>query len=198
MAMYVVVAPGISTVYTNWKDVERIKTLYPYPKWARVNSEQEAQEWLRRNSYGHGLHTVNKYGNTINNLYINVQYKIFPDYLAIVYDTSKVGKIRLPETRNLVAYIGDKIHVKVGDIFLSDESITGHMSAIFNVLNLVGDIIDINIELPNYSIFYSLTGYSKGNQRAISTVQEMIRNRQGAVSYTIQLKELDGYDFERT
>lgn len=191
MAMYAVVAPGISAIYTNWKDVERIKSLYPYPKWQRVDSENQAEEWLRRNTYGWGLHTVNKYGNTMNDLYIDAKYQIFEDYLGIVYDTSKVGQVRIPETRNVVAYLGDKIHVKVPDIYLSNESITGHMSAIYNVLNLVGDIIDINIELPYYSIFYSLTGYSKGNLRSISTVKDMIRNRQGAVSYTIRLRELD-------
>lgn len=193
MAMYAVVAPGISAVYTNWRDVERIKSLYPYPKWQRVDSEAAAKEWLRRNTYGWGLKTVNKYGNTLNNLYIDAKYKIFSDYLGIVYDTSRVGQVRIPETRNIVAYIGDKIHVKIPDIYLSEESITGHMSAIYNVLNLVGDIIDINIELPNYSIFYSLTSYSKGNLRSISTVRDTVRNRQGAVSYTIQLKELDAF-----
>lgn len=189
MAMYAVVAPGISTIYTNWKDVERIKTLYPYPKWAKVYSEQEANEWLRRNTYGTGLHTITKYGNTIDNLYVDTKYKIFSDCLTIVYDISKLGNVRLPDTRNIVAYMGDKIHVKVPDIYLSNESISGHMSAIYNVLNLLGDIVDVNIELPYYSIFYSLTGYSKGNQRAVVTVQELIRNRQGAVSYTMRLKE---------
>lgn len=189
--MYAVVAPGLSTIYTNWNDVERIKKLYPYPKWKKVYSEADAKEWLRRNTYGTGLRTVTKYGSTIDDLYINVQYKIFPDCLAIVYDTSRVGNVRLPSTRNIVAYNGDKISVKVPNIFLSNESISGHMSAIYNILNLIGDIMDVNIELPNYSIFYSLTGYSKGNQRAIATVQDLIRNRQGAVSYTMKIKEYE-------
>lgn len=190
MAMYAVVAPGISTIYTNWRDVERIKALYPYPKWKKVYNEQEAHEWLKRNTYGHNLNMVTKYGNTLDDLYVDVQYKIFSDSLAIVYDTSRVGNIRLPETRNIVAYAGDRIHVKVPDIYLSELSISSHMSAIYNILNLLGDIIDVNIELPNYSVFYSLTGYSKGNLHAISTVQDMVRNRQGAVSYTLKLKEL--------
>lgn len=191
MAMYAVVAPGISCVYTNWKDVERIKALYPYPKWVKVNSEKEAQEWLRRNTYGHGLKTITKYGNTLESLYVNAKYLILEDCLCISYDTSRLGFVRLPKSTNLVEYKGSKIFVKIPNTKLSNETIVGHMSAIYNVLQTIGDIVDINIELPYYSIYYSLTGYSKGNQKSINTVKNLIKNRQGAVSYSVLLRELN-------
>lgn len=190
--MYAVVAPGLSCVYTNWRDVERIKKLYPYPKWVKVDSEEAAREWLKRNTYGHNLSTINKYGNTLDDLYVDAKYKIFKDCLCLVYDTSRVGEIRLPKSRNLIEYKPGKIYVRIPDIYLSEESIVGHMSALFNLFKTVGDIVDVNVELPNYSIFYCLTGYSKGNQKSIFTVQNLIRNRQGAVSYSVKLKYLRG------
>ena len=62
--MYAVVAPGFSCVYSSWSDVERIKALYPYPKWCKCNTETEAQAWIKRNSYSNKLSSIYNYGNT--------------------------------------------------------------------------------------------------------------------------------------
>ena len=62
--MYAVVAPGFSCVYSSWSDVERIKALYPYPKWCKCSTETEAQAWIKRNSYSNKLSSIYNYGNT--------------------------------------------------------------------------------------------------------------------------------------
>ena len=186
--MYAVVAPGFSNVYSSWYDVERIKKLYPYPKFCKVRNEAEAYEWIRRNSYGTGLSRVYNYGDTFSDLYIYVTYKIGPDCVYYVLDTSRIGNIRIHSSEALIEYKGDKIYIKYPNLFITNESIAGHMSIVYNLLILVGDYIDVNIELPYYSIFYALTSYSKGKCRSIQVVQDLISARLGAVAYSLKME----------
>ncbi len=193
--MYAVVAPGFSCVYSNWADVERIKRIYPYPKWCKCRTEVEANEWIRRNTYGHKLSRVYNYGNTLKNMFIYVTYRICEDCVYYVLDCSRVGHVRLHNPNILVEYKGDKIYVKLSDIFLSNETISGHMSAIYNLLQFVGDYIDLNIELPYYALFYSLTSYTRGNSRTIATVKNAIEERLGEVAFSLDMKDFSEEEY---
>lgn len=188
--MYAIVAPGLSGVFANWSDVDRIRRLYPYPKWTKCATEEQAHEWLRRNTYGHGLSAITNYGNTLENLYIKVKYKIFTDCICYVLDCKHVGNIRLHNDDALIEYKGSKINIKLDNIYLSNESISGHMSAIYNILNMLGPYIDVDIELPYYSLFYALTGYSKGNNRYVQIVKSLIDDRLGEVAYSLKLENI--------
>lgn len=188
--MYAVVAPGFSCVYTNWADVERVKALYPYPKWCKCRTEEDAHEWIRRNSYNRSLTGIYNYGNTLNDLYINASYKIGADCIYYVLDCSRVGRLRISASDALIEYKGNKIYVRLPNIKVSNETVAGHMSAIHNLLQIVGDYVDLNIELPYYSLFYCLTVYSKSNNRYIYRVKDLIDNRLGAVAYTLKMNNL--------
>lgn len=196
--MYAVVAPGLSCIYTNWSDVERIKALYPYPKWYKCQSEEEAHAWIKRNSYSRNLSRVYNYGNTFPNLHVDAKYMIFNDSIRYVLDCSKIGHIRIHAEGVLTEYKGSKIYVILPNIFVSNETVAGHMSAIHNLLQIVGDYVDINIELPYYSLFYCLTVYSRGNNRHIQLVKDLIAGRLGAVALSLKLEnfveEADTYD----
>lgn len=186
--MYAVVAPGFSCVYSNWADVERVKALYPYPKWCKCYSEEEAQAWIKRNSYGKHLSRVYNYGNSFPELNIYVRYRISTDCVYYILDCRKVGNIRIHAQDALVEYKGSKIFIKLPNIKVSNETVAGHMSAIHNLLQIVGDYVDLNIELPYYSLFYCLTGYSRGNSRPITLVRQLIDRRLGAVALSLKLE----------
>ena len=193
--MYAVVAPGFACVYSNWADVERIKKLYPYPKWVKCKTDEEAQEWIRRNSYGHRLSRVYNYGNTLKDLHIYVNYHICKDSVLYVLDCSRIGRVQIDSDNVEVKYEGSKISVKLNDIFVSNETIAGHMSAIYNLLKILGDYIDVNIELPYYSLFYSLTSYSRGNCRAITIVKKVIEERLGAVAFSLSMDKFSEEEY---
>ena len=188
--MYAVVAPGFSCIYTNWKDVERIKALYPYPKWCKCNSEEEARKWIDRNSYGKMLRSIYNYGNTFKNLYIDAKYQISTDCVYYILDCKRIGKLRIPADGILVEYRGSKIYIKLPNIRLSNESIAGHMSAVHNLLQMIGPYVDINLEVPYYSIYYCLAVYSRGNNRYVSMVRSLIDQRVGAVGVTLKLNNI--------
>ena len=190
MSMYAVVAPGLSCIYSNWKDVERVKELYPYPKWVKVQDEKQAEEWLKRNSYGHGLRTISKYGDILPNLYVSATYRIFENCVCIVYDTSKIGSIRVPNGDYLVEYKEDSIRVKIPEFYVSEESIAGHLSVVYNILDIIGEFVDIDITLPYYSIYYCLASYKGNKLRAAVILRDMIKQRMGSVSYSMKFKEV--------
>lgn len=187
--MYAVVAPGFSCIYHNWSDVERIKALYPYPKWGKFSTEAQAQEFIKRNTCSKQLKEIYNYGNTLSTMYLDVKYRIGKDCLFYTINTKRVGTLRVSAPNALVEYRGSMIFVKVPNVKLSDESIAGHMSAIYSLLELVGEYVDVNIEIPNYSIFYCLTVYSKGNNRSVQLTRDAISKRLCEVAFTLKLKE---------
>lgn len=188
--MYAVVAPGFSSVYVNWKDVERIHALYPYCKWRKCKSESDAQEFIKRNTNNHTVKQLYNYGDTLRDLYVDVIYKIGPDCVYYVIYCKRIGSLRLQCEDVYVEYKGDKIYVKVPNIYLSDRSIAGHMSAIHNILGLLGEYVDVNITLPNFSVYYALTSYNRGKSRAVSITRELISKRLCKVAYTLKMRDI--------
>ena len=189
--MYAVVAPGVSGVYYNWKDVERIHALYPFAKWQKCFNERDAREFIKRNTNKHTVKQLYNYGDTLSDLYVNAKYKIGKDCLFFVLDTSRIGRLRVREDGLLVEYKGSKIYIRMPNVYLSDLTIASHMSAIHNLLELVGPLVDLNIELPNFSIFYALTAYKGNRSRAISSVQEAVQRRICKVAYTLHLRNTE-------
>lgn len=188
--MYAVVAPGFQNIYSNWKDVERVAALYPYPKWAKFQNEEDAIAWLKRNKYGWKLSGVNKYGSTFNSLYIDAQYRISDTFVQYVFDCSRIGNIRIDKPDVTCEYDGTRVNVRADNVYLSNESIGGHMSAIYVLLDLLGPYLDVNILLPYYAIFYALTSYTGTGSRPVCVVRECIKSRLGEVSYTLKMERL--------
>lgn len=182
--MYAVVAPGICTIYSNWKDVERISKLYPYPKWRKCSNEDEARQWLKHNMYSRNDLSVTHYGNTFDNMYIDAKYKILDNAVGYVFDCSRVGTLRFTVPTGIVEYKGQCAYIKMQNIKLSNQSIASHMSAIYNMLTIVSDNFDVDIHVEYYSIFYAIANYSNGANKYVSLVQNLIRNRLGEIAIT--------------
>ncbi len=186
--MYAVVAPGFSNVYSNWKDVERIKKLYPYPKFAKFQNEEDAYKWIQRNQYGTSLSRIYNYGDTFDGLFLDAKYKIGEDCVYYVLDSSRIGNIRIHSEEALIEYKGQKIYIKYPNLKVNNESLVGHISIVYNLLSILGDYVDVNIELPYFSIFYALTSYSGGKVRAIQLTKDLISTRLGAVAYSLKME----------
>lgn len=188
--MYAIVAPGFQGVFTDWEDVERIRAFYPYPKWHKCYSEEDAYEWIKRNAYSSKSSYVYNYGDTFSDFHIDAKYKILEDCVLYKFDCKRVGNIRLNVPNALIEYKGTTIYVKLNNTYLSNETVSGHMSAIHNLLSILGDYVDVNIELPYYSLYYCLTVYSKGNSRSINLTKGLITSRLGAVAYSLNFGNL--------
>lgn len=189
MATYAIVAPDFETVTNDYKVVERVKALYPYPKWKLCKTEAEAVDFVQRNRYRRRARQLYNYGTTFKDMYIDAKYIIFPNSVFYVLDTKRVGHLRIECPDALIEYHSNIINIRIDNTNLSADTIAGNMSAIHHLLSIVGDYVDLNILLPNYSVFYSLTYYNKGRNRAVSITQDAIRQRVCKVAYTLAVRE---------
>lgn len=96
----------------------------------------------------------------------------------------------------ITEYRGSKIFVKYPNIHLSAESIGGNLSAIVNLLDILGEFVDVNIHLPNYSIFYALVAYTGNKSRAVNAARSYIKRRECAVAYTLPIRGMGKEDFD--
>lgn len=181
---YGVVAPGLSNVYEDYKSVERIKSLYPYPKFRKFNTDEAAWEFVRRNKNKHEFSSVYKYGDTFDNLCISMEYFIGKDSIYFNFRTSKIGYIKIISDRAEVENRANIITATIKNIELNNEMITSHLITIYHGLQLIGDFIDVDVTVPDHSIFYTLMTYN-GNSRVINRVLEQIRNRKGKLSVSL-------------
>ena len=155
--IYAVVAPGFSAMYSDWSMVERARVFYPYIKWHKANTLEQAEQFIRRNkcSASSKVNLYN-YGDTFPDLYITASYEILEDSVMYKLDTRRLGCVRLHNPNFILSYGSTCITAVLPNIYLSQESISSHMSAVYNLLLLTGEYVDVNLIVPNYSILYAL------------------------------------------
>ena len=183
--MYAVVVPGFACICKTWEEVERIQALYFYPKFAKVQTEEEAQEFIKRNRTKHFITDVFSYGDIFPDLHVKAWYRISKDSVFYKFDMQKLGNVKLKADNCLIEYHGRYVYVRVNDIFLSDKTVKGHLAAVYNLLALLGDYVDVQLYLPNFSIYYVLTNYKAGRIPQVNTLKQLIEHRLGNVAYNL-------------
>lgn len=188
---YAVVVPGISTVFDNWADVERICALYPYPKFRKFTTREECWEFVKRHTSKKVYTDIYKYGDTFDNLYVTIEYFICEDKVCYNFKTKKIGYLTVECSDPNVHFTNRNgvIKATLSDIRLNDDLITSHVIAIWHGLKIIGDYVDVDIKVPDHSVFYALTTY-KGRNRAINRVRDFIDNRIAKVS--LSMKDFGG------
>lgn len=184
---YAIITPGISKITEVSSDVERIKLLYPYPKIFAHREQKVVEQWFEQNQYKQPIPFLRNYGNTLKKFTIHASYKIGENALFIKYDLKSVGNLFIEEQDDdniLIEYSGNIIRVRLDNVRLSNTTIDGHMSAIYTLLKLIGNVVDIDIKIQYYSIYYALTLYSKSNRRLINLTRDLIRTRHGGTAFT--------------
>lgn len=184
--MFAVVANGIQTICKTQRALDRIIAIYPYPKFCKCKTREEARAWILRNSRSFSGLARERYGNTARSGYAKIRYAIVENGVDFDIDTKRVGYIKVPsEEKVLVDSRKTSLKVLVRDIKLNDESITHHIVAIRRILKLLGDFVDVDIVVPDISIFLAVTKYS-GKNYVIRGLQKDIESRLGAVSLSIE------------
>ena len=188
--IYAVVAQGISLVTKSWADVERVRAIYPYPKWQTCKTPVEASEFVKRYANKFELSRISNYGDTISGIHVSVSYEITDTGISYVINTKQCGRIRVrPVDNSIVSYDRDVIHIQVTGIKLNPDMLSSHMAAVFNVYEILGDYVDVNLVLPNFSVYYALTSYTRGNVRAIRVTSDRIKERLCKTAYSLSILE---------
>lgn len=192
--MFAVVANGMQYICKTPRQLDCICAIYPYPKFKKVRNKDEAYAWLKQNSRSVASSSFSNYGDTAKSGYAVVEYFISDNTIYANIFTENIGFIKIPPTEGVaIDNRTDLIKVKIKNIVLDDMVINHHILAIRRLLKLLGDFVDVNIKLPDMSIYLALTKY-RGENYMIQAAQKEIRQRLGGVSFSVnQLKE-DGRD----
>lgn len=186
--MYVFVANGYKGIVESKQILDVLASIYPYPKFRKVRSREDAINFLARYNRGEVQANFYNYGDTDRYFgYSSIRYVIDSKDLYVTIDTSKVGFIRVSNKGQKDVVVDNRptmIRIKISDIRLNNDLISDHCIAISTILELLGGYVDINIEVPDISIYLALTKYS-GDNYVIRDVQEIIKTRLGGVSVTI-------------
>ncbi len=183
--MYAIVANGIATVCETYKQLQLLTALYPYPKFRKCSTREEAREWIQ--NHGRGIKSVkfDNYGDTGSYGYVTVWYSIKENSIKYTVDTSRLGYIHLKQDKSLIADTRrEKIKAEYLNVSLDNELITSHIGAIKIILGLLGPYVDVNIVVPDMSIYLAITKYT-GTNYLIRGIQGLIRERLGAVAITV-------------
>lgn len=186
MKIYAYSYPGGSGLTKDYKDIEWKLKVQPYLKYRVFYDEETAVEFLKRYKMKHKLRGISQYGNTFIDLVVNATYIIFNNCLYINFDKSNVPDVEfnISDGNSCVIERADTVSIKISNILLSNRTIVGHMIAIYYILKFAGKFLDINIEIPDRSIYYALFAYTGENEN-ILRVQRMIKERLGGFSVTL-------------
>ena len=183
--MYAVVANGIQTICYNQRQLDNILTIYPYPKFAKVRDVDEGRAWLRQHTRGLNDYVFEKYGDTMCRGYASVSYKIHEDSTEYEIDTSKLGFIRIGEHKNVITDSrSDYLRVIVEGTNLNEDIIQHHVIAIRHIVKLLGEFVDLNIIVPDISIYLAIEKYT-GKDYIIKSAQREFKNRLGCLAITV-------------
>lgn len=184
---YAIVGPGISGVYDNWNRVNELAHLFPYCKYRKFETEDECWAFVYRFKYTKNNINFTKYGNTFSNLYVRMSYLMTADTMYFTYNTEHFGHIRLDDIPGaLIKHMAKCITVKIpSNIELKDSTIISHLQVINRGVEILGDLIDVDIVVPDHSIYYALTAYT-GMDGDICSIRNKITNRLAGVSFTLK------------
>lgn len=187
--MYAVIAPGFSCVYTSWKDVERVKSLYPFPKWKKFYNQADAEAWILRNKYARQLDRVYNYGNSFAKCFIEASYTIADECVYYKFNIKRVGHVLFDVPTDLIEYKGSIVYIKETRLKVSNGSLNGHMAALAGMFAALGDNVDVNIKLDYYAVYYALNIYERGRITSVDYVKSLILRRLGATSISLSFKK---------
>lgn len=184
--MYAVVANGLQTICKTQSELESIMLFYPYPKFEKCNSEEEGREWLRAHAREYRSVTFFNYGSTATSGYATIEYFIANNTIYYNIDTSKVGHIKVAQSDKMkMESKPERLKIKIENVMLDDNLISSHIIAITRILKILGEYVDVNIVVPDISIYLAVEKYT-GSNYMIKTLKNIIATRLGGVSITIR------------
>lgn len=183
---YALTGHGISGVYFNWKEVEELAAIFPYCRYRKFKTEDECWEFVKRYHSSKASLSMTKYGNTFDKLFVRMSYTMSKDTMYFNYNTEHFGRIRLDPAQNqLIQYTAKYVLVKEpSPICLDRQTIISHLEVINRGVEILGELVDVDIVVPDHSIYYALTAYS-GDDEYINTLKERVHDRVAGVSFTL-------------
>ena len=185
--MFAFISNEYRTIVKTTARLELLLSIYSYPKFVKVKTEDEAKEFFRQQDRAFIKRGALHYGGKDKCSYMRVEYFIADNNIYCNIDTSNFGFVRLGTLPSNVSQEAtyDLLRVKIKNVILNDDLIPHHCLAINNILTLFDDYVNIEIVVPDVSVFLACTKYG-GKDTTINRVKNFINSRPGEVYFTIK------------
>lgn len=181
--MYAVIAPGLKGIYQDQRALDCILKLYPYATYQKCSTVEDAQNYLQSYTPSRSVADVQQFGETTF-LRIIMQYFVRKEAFYYNFDTSKFGTIRILDDSAIVDNRLRRVSACIQGVQANPERIRSHLIAIYRGLKLVGELAEVEVIVPDQSIFYAIHSYT-GTDKTITRVRNYIKSRPGAVSFSL-------------
>lgn len=162
--MIMVHSPELCTICNTRQELQRILILHPNAYFTRVDKPEDIRSVLLKDSqYTYSGYTAFKDLSKEQLRYIKGSYSIGDGIIHLVYDTSRIGSIRLPAPIvGEVSYYNSIMRVDIPGNY-SEDKITSHAAAIGMLARGVPQLIPLEIRLNNPVMFPILKCYTGDN-----------------------------------
>lgn len=184
--MYAFISNEYRTIINSQRQLDFLLSIYSYPKFKKVETTEEAQRWFNEQERVHIKSKTIRYGAKNKTSYVSVEYFIADDCIFYNIRTDNFGFIKLTKLPENVKQDAryDLIKLKVCDVSLDDSKISSNCIAIENVLRILGPYLNIELVVPDISIYLACVRYT-GKSFVISRVKNIINSRYGKTYYKI-------------
>lgn len=184
--MFAIVANGYQGICKTQRQLDAIIAIYPYPKFRKFHTTEEARQWIRMNQRSIQNTDIVNYGDTSSAGYATVKYQIRKDEVLYEVDTRLLGFVKIQQTdKVLVEARPRSLVVRYLGLALNDDLIMHHIIAIRNIMRFMGGFVDLDICVPDISIYLALTKY-RGKNYMLKSAQHDMAKRLGAVAITVE------------
>lgn len=189
MAYYGFVSPGIKIITDTYEDIEDLITVVQYPKFIKTRTKDEAMEFVYRNTMEFQLKKLIRYGECFTTNYVKISYFIRNKSLYYNIYTDKFGRLIIPEeniSKDMIIEQRNTITtIQIKNTNFDNNLILSHGLAIQMILTLLGSYIDVELVIPNHSVYYLFNSYT-GNYRPYVRLIDFMGSRKGRVCFTME------------
>lgn len=180
--MFAFVSNEYSGIVYSKQQLKVLSRIYSYPIFQYCRTENECRDFIKR--HPRFAYSGNKKaGWKKSTAYIRIEYFIADETIYANLYTDHFGFVQLSlrDKRILQSATYDLIKLKIPRVNVNDESITSHCSAIVYIVSQLSPIINVQIKVPDISVYLALTEYD-GRNSSIIKAKKYLNGRIGKVA----------------
>lgn len=189
MKYYGFVSPGIKIITSDFEEIRGLINVVQFPKFKKFKDKAGAIKFVMENAMEFQTKSLHKYGECFDTMYITAEYFIRDNNVYYNIHTNGLGNVDLARTEFDNFMLKEKrnglIMLKLPNMNLNENYLTSHVTAIYNLLEIVGSLVDVELIIPNHSIYYLLKSYT-GDYRPYRKLRDYIDSRKGRLAITME------------
>lgn len=185
--MYAFISDEYQCVLHDKQKIQVLKKIYTRPVVKMFATARECEEYILSHPRKMYLNKGQRSGWSPKAAYMRVECfvdvdtiyaNVYTDHFGYVYPNIKKPNVIYSATYDLIKIKMTGVHVKPG-------SITSQCLAIYNIVSLFNDIINMQVVVPDISVYLALTAYS-GRNPAINRIRDGLNGRIGKVALILK------------